>query len=253
MVVPSRPGDIRTHLDDPSGRGAMAVQRGRLRVDRCVRTEDGRVVLEQRFSGSDTRVLVTHRASMIARVEVRSGSLSIAGVTTPRAFTLWVAPRSCLRMTFSQAIVVSRGTGSLTTLSRRPSALLNGDIDSCEIAPLTGQGDDQLEDARLALHEVITARAPVRQVARTLGMHPDALTHAFSRCYGISPKAYCQRARLFDAAIALFHGARVIDAAFGSGFNDLGRFYAQFRSRLGMTPASYGRAGRAETAKTLVP
>jgi AraC-like DNA-binding protein len=98
--------------------------------------------------------------------------------------------------------------------------------------------------ARERLHDLIAHPAPVRATAASLGIHADALTRAFGQVYGVSPKEYCHRARLFEAALLLLTGAAILDVAFDAGFNDLSRFYAQFRRHLGTTPGVYARVGK---------
>jgi AraC-like DNA-binding protein len=61
------------------------------------------------------------------------------------------------------------------------------------------------------------------------------------------------RARLFDAALRLLHGASVVHSALHSGFGDLTRFYRQFRRLLGATPAAYRRASRGGAAHRARP
>jgi AraC-like DNA-binding protein len=79
-------------------------------------------------------------------------------------------------------------------------------------------------------------------------MAPETLARRFADAYRITPKQYCHRARLFDAAILLFDGASVLDAALRAGFNDLTRFYTQFRRLLGGTPGAYARIRQRQDA-----
>jgi AraC-like DNA-binding protein len=109
-----------------------------------------------------------------------------------------------------------------------------------------------LVTARARLHQVIGDHAPVRTAAACAQLAPETFTRLFTAAYGIAPKQYCQRARLFDAAILLFSGTGVLDAALRAGFNDLTRFYVQFRRLLGATPGDYVRIRNRQDAATAV-
>jgi methylphosphotriester-DNA--protein-cysteine methyltransferase len=107
--------------------------------------------------------------------------------------------------------------------------------------------------ARVRLHDRLRERAPVRKVARDVGLDVDALTRAFARAYGLGPKQYCHRARLFDATLRLLGGAAIARAALDAGFNNLSRFYAQFHRLLRATPGIYARAGKREDSRGAPP
>ena len=244
-------------LSFASDRGGVALER------RVVPTGADRAVLEQSFRGTGICTLVTHRAFTWSIVEVRSGSLAfdLAGgpVEAPPRFELVVPPRSILRMRFEQAEVWSQGTAGFaratgaspclwparrTTLdfaqldpANLPAQALRTELDADRSVGRT------IVTARRALHEGLGRGAPVLRAASELGVRRETLSRRFHAAYGIAPKAYCHRARLFDAVIRLLEGFSVIDAAFDSGFDDLSRFYANFRSLIGSTPARYRRAG----------
>jgi AraC-like DNA-binding protein len=98
-----------------------------------------------------------------------------------------------------------------------------------------------VRDARRALHDLIAHPAPVRAAARQVDLAPATLARRFSHAYGLSPKEYCQRARVFEGVLRLLAGMRVIDTAFTAGFSDLSRFYVAFRRIVGVTPGVYAR------------
>jgi AraC-like DNA-binding protein len=231
-------------------------RRGAIVVHRSLHLEAGVPVLRQRFVGSDTRVIVTHDASLRSVVEVRGGRLWLGAapgeVLAPARFVLAVPPRAVLVMRFDRADVRAEGTGAARALDghaaptvedlpaatppsvaiarpQRPIAELDRDLG---VAP-------ELGAARARLHEVIGALAPVRIAAAAVGLRPETLTRRFAAAYGIEPKRYCHRARLFDAAVRLFAGGSIVDAALDGGFNDLKRFYVQFRRLLDATPGEY--------------
>jgi len=225
---------------------------------RRIPARDGLVGLEQTFQGDGTRVAVTHQASMIAQVTIQRGALAIgspgAEVVAPAAFVLVVPPRSVVRMSFRDAVVTSVGVAEREPGAQRGRPSLRSFVpfalDRSAIA-VAAAGDLLVEldadaaapgfvvAARAALHRHLGHPAPVRWAARAVDVAPETLARAFHRAYGLGAKEYCHRARLFDAVIALLGGAAIAQSAFDAGFNDLKRFYTQFRRTVGATPGAY--------------
>lgn len=230
-------------------------RRGGISVERAIRFAPGVALMRQRFAGDDLRVIVTHEGSLRAIVEVHAGELHLGvahALTTPQRFVLSVPPRSVLAMRFRAAVVSSDGAGAPRALDRHGVPTLeigtaDADTDPRVLRPVLATIDPDarvpaaIALARRALHDHLADTAPVRRVATLAGMAPESLTRAFTQAYGIAPKAYCHRARLFDAALRLLDGASILETALRVGFNDLSRFYAQFRGILGATPGRYAR------------
>jgi AraC-like DNA-binding protein len=229
---------------------------GGVTLERALYVADGLVMMRQRFAGDDTRLIITHEAAMRAVVEVWCGRLVVplatGDIVAPARFVLAVPPRSILPIRFEHAVVITDGTCATRPLDRhatpvieaapiglgaRRAVVCSGDV-VASLDPDAGVAA-LLVRARAALHAAVGALAPVRAAAEAARMAPETLTRRFAAAYRITPKRYCQRARLFDAAILLFDGASVLDAALRAGFNDLSRFYTQFRRLLGGTPGQY--------------
>lgn len=228
-----------------------ATRRGGIVLERSVRFERGVAMLRQRFVGDDTRVIVTHEGSLRATVEVRAGKVAFGvdgRIVAPSRFVLAVPPRSVLAIRFLRADVISDGAGAPRALDDHRVPVIEPfthDVLARTAAVIAIDPDADVSAtiarARETLHANLGDRAPVRRAASLAAMAPETLTRVFARAYGIAPKQYCHRARLFDAALRLLAGASVVDAALTAGFNDLSRFYAQFRELLGATPGLYAR------------
>lgn len=78
---------------------------------------------------------------------------------------------------------------------------------------------------------------PLSAVAARLGTSPPAMSRAFRRAYGLPPVTYRHLVRTMDAMMKLVQGMPIIDVCHDTGFDDLSRFYAQFR-RFTLTPPS---------------
>lgn len=202
---------------------------------------------------------VTHGAFLVARVEVRAGKMSFplasGEVCAADRFILFLPPRSVLPMRFENAEVVSEGVAGFRSVPLRDAAALKdeGKVDwkdkdavnrMFQHPILHSLSADQAVtpqwvQARRLFHDTLAHPAPVRRVARRLGISVETLSRGFSRAFGISAKQYCHRARLFEAVLRLAAGATIIESAFTAGFGDLKRFYEQFRRILGTTPGEY--------------
>lgn len=97
--------------------------------------------------------------------------------------------------------------------------------------------------ARQRLYACARGPAPVGRVAADRGMAPAVFSRSFSAAFGLSPQKYCQRVRVHAAAIALLGGLSIAQVGLASGWQDLSRFYRQFRRATGETPGRYRAAG----------
>jgi AraC-like DNA-binding protein len=85
-------------------------------------------------------------------------------------------------------------------------------------------------------------------LSRRLGCTLASMSRCFRIAYGIPPVEYRHSMRATDALVRLVRGDRVIDVSGDIGFQDLSRFYAQFRKRACAPPGSYRPT--AKNAKT---
>ena len=70
------------------------------------------------------------------------------------------------------------------------------------------------------------------------------LQRTFKNIIGVSPRQYLAAKRFGDFKTRVRKGSSVTDALYDSGFNSSSRLYEQASNELGMTPATYSRAGR---------
>ncbi|MHA3770987.1 helix-turn-helix domain-containing protein [Verrucomicrobiota bacterium sgz303538] len=223
--------------------------------------EPGLVGFAQTFHGSDTRVVVTHGAFLVTRVEVRAGRivfpLASRDVFVGERFVLFLPPRSVLPMRFESAEVTTTGVAGFGSVALHGAVALKDEgianrINKVEVSRLLRapvlhslNADECVAEhwtqARRLMHDVLAHPAPVGHVARKLGVSVETLCRGFSRAFGLSAKQYCHRARLFEAVLRLAAGTTIVESAFAAGFGDVKRFYQQFRRILGTTPGEYVR------------
>lgn len=86
----------------------------------------------------------------------------------------------------------------------------------------------------------------VDDLVERYGMNTRALQRLFAKYVGVSPKWVIQRYRLHEAAEQLAAGGPVRQStlALSLGYSDQAHFVRDFKSVVGISPASYARAGR---------
>ena len=101
----------------------------------------------------------------------------------------------------------------------------------------------------LALLEQGGERLDLADLARTAGYSPHHFHRLFKRATGLTPAAYARARRGQAMAELLTENERVTDAIYGAGYSGPGRFYADAKARLGMTPTAWRDGGRGETIR----
>ncbi len=74
------------------------------------------------------------------------------------------------------------------------------------------------------------------RVAERLGVTPEHLSRQFKRDFEMSPTNYLHQLRLADAPLRLAKGEDIVNVSQDVGYNDLSRFYKQFRKATKTSP-----------------
>ena len=87
----------------------------------------------------------------------------------------------------------------------------------------------------------------LEDLASRAGYSPHHFHRLFKRATGVTPAAYARgkRARMMTGSLQT--EGRVTDAIYDAGYSGPGRFYADAKTRLGMTPSAWRDGGRGET------
>jgi AraC-like DNA-binding protein len=76
----------------------------------------------------------------------------------------------------------------------------------------------------------------IARIAARLGVSHEHLSRQFKRDYGMSPSGYLHRLRVAEATHKLSGSEEIIDISMEVGYNDLSRFYKQFRKATKSSP-----------------
>lgn len=87
------------------------------------------------------------------------------------------------------------------------------------------------------------------RLAEVAGYSPQHFHRLFTRAIGVTPASYARAERARRLEASLDSNGRITDAIYDSGYSGPGRFYADARQRLGMTPSAWRDGGRGETIR----
>ncbi len=107
--------------------------------------------------------------------------------------------------------------------------------------------DSAAVEAALALIEASEEPPSLDALAARAGYSPFHFHRLFKRATGVTPAAYARGKRARTMTETLAANGRVTDAIYDAGYSGPGRFYAEAKDRLGMTPTRWRDGGRGET------
>jgi AraC family transcriptional regulator of adaptative response/methylated-DNA-[protein]-cysteine methyltransferase len=102
-------------------------------------------------------------------------------------------------------------------------------------------------EAAVALIESSQEPPSLEQLAAHAGYSPFHFHRLFKRATGVTPAAYARGKRARTMTETLAADGPVTDAIYDSGYSGPGRFYAEAKDRLGMTPTRWRDGGRGES------
>jgi AraC family transcriptional regulator of adaptative response/methylated-DNA-[protein]-cysteine methyltransferase len=109
--------------------------------------------------------------------------------------------------------------------------------------------DHMAIEAALKLIEAAEEPPSLDQLAARAGYSPFHFHRLFKRATGVTPAAYARGKRARAMTETLSSDGRVTDAIYDAGYSGPGRFYADAKDRLGMTPTRWRDGGRGETIR----
>lgn len=248
-----------------SGSRTLAMRR------RLVSAGRGRLGIAQDFaaSGRHEAVLATAHYFFASVVTVQAGTLEFCDgrgrrPMAAKRFLLYLPAGALVRMPLERAQVTTLGITARSVPPGWPEQALAIPCELTEQEALSEKAlsavfaavpwephridadcglPANLRALRRRLYAYARGPAPVGRAALELGMAPAVLSRSFSAAFGLSPRQYCQRVRVHAAAVALLGGLSIVQVGLFSGWQDLSRFYRQFRHATGETPGRYRAAG----------
>ena len=78
----------------------------------------------------------------------------------------------------------------------------------------------------------------IARIAARLGVSAAHLSRQFKHDYGLTPSGYLRQVRVADAPLRLARGEAIVEVSQAVGYNDLSRFYKQFRATTSTSPGA---------------
>lgn len=94
------------------------------------------------------------------------------------------------------------------------------------------------KNAKRLIDENFLSYPSIARIAKRLRVSHEHLSRQFKRDFQISPSAYLHKLRLADAPLRLARGEPIINVSLDIGYNDLSRFYKQFRKNTKTSPGA---------------
>ena len=136
-------------------------------------------------------------------------------------------------------------TGRPLTRLSMPSKL-----SSIERAPLNLRQSSKAEEMARFIAENYTQPIQVKDIAGTVGLHPNYVMNLFHHTFGMRLKEYLTNHRVAHAQrLIATTDMKFLDIALASGFGSASRFYAAFRRVCKKSPRAY-RAANPPVAST---
>lgn len=102
--------------------------------------------------------------------------------------------------------------------------------------------------AKKLIDENYLVRLSMARIAARIGVTHEHFTRQFKRDFDMSPTAYLHQLRIADATFRLAKGEEIIAISQEVGYNDLSRFYKQFRKSTKTSPSSCRRLVKPQRA-----
>ena len=228
---------------------------------RTVLLSDGSYLFEDELSsGSVNVVVVTCAAWLLEFFQLRSGDVSFSVGTgkvrpdtncfgvfyppfsltrpcfkNPRGRVLGIADSSELPNGFSSSPLVFE-TAFKTPASAREALDVIRSGQNLQSIEATSSASLLSRKAKRLIDESYLTYPAIARIAKRLGVSHEHLSRQFKSDLRMSPSEYLRRLRVADAPLRLARGEDIINVSLDVGYNDLSRFYKQFRKTTNTSP-----------------
>jgi AraC-like DNA-binding protein len=264
MGAKQKPSNFQVKLDDG---GSLARRKTELLPDGLYLFED-----ELEIEGVLRATIVTCKAWLLELYDLRAGGLGFTSgkeLVCPKArrFGVLYSPFSICEPCFRDFEGHLTGIAAMDSLPAEFSAhpiLFDSTFAKApssveDVLEILNAGDNRRTvdlnpkpsllslRAKKLIDENYRIYASISRVAARLGVTPEHLSRQFKCDFGMSPSNYLRHLRIADAPLRLAKGERVVNVSQEVGYNDLSRFYKQFRKTTDTSPGACKtilRAGR---------
>lgn len=237
---------------------------------------DGLHFFEDEFEVKDllTANVITCQGWLLEFVELKSGEVFfLTGAETvypnSKTFCIFYPPFTFTRPGFRNARGKFIGAAGINPLKTKFTVPVVFEIDNFEkpktIAEVTKildsvQNFQTIEanpkaslisiKAKKLIDENYQIYPSIARIAGRLNISHPHLTRQFKNDFGMSPNKYLHQLRIADATFRLSQGEEIINVSGDVGYNDLSRFYKQFRQSTKNSPKNCQAKLTSKNAKT---
>jgi AraC-like DNA-binding protein len=257
------PSEFQVEFDSGA---SMARRRAQLLPDGSYLFED-----DLEVSGLITTTIITCAAWLLELYELRAGELFFTsgkkqvrpntrrfGVLYPpfsitqvslnnlRGKLLGIAADETLPAEFHKTpIVFELDQIKAPTTGKQVVKILTEGVNRQSIA-LSPESSRLSRSAKRLIDDNYLADPSIARIAKRLGVSHPHLSRQFKSDFGMSPSDYLRKLRVADAPLRLARGEQIINVSGDVGYNDLSRFYKQFRKATNTSPGACKTMLRAE-------
>ena len=225
---------------------------------------DGSYVIDDVVSieSSGTAPFVFGQGWLLEILNIESGEFcfyhdSVKVRPGKKQFGVFYPPFTFVRSHVKDLKGTVRGVGHLEPLSELPPSpiLFDTDFDGCftsrtqavdviaaarNVRSIEPNSNPSLLSIRIKrlIDESYLDDLSISGIARELNVSHAHVSRQFKRDFEMTPSAYLHQLRVAEATFRLSNGEPIIDISQDVGYNDLSRFYKQFRRKTRTSPAA---------------
>ena len=244
-------------IDFDSG-GFQARRRTELLPDGSYLFED-----ELEVGGVVAATVITCAAWLLELHELRTGEIFfISGKKQirpkTRRFGVFYPPFSITQLTFNnpkgRLVGVAASASLPTEFKSMPivfeAASIKAPASGAQVVEILTSGDNRQPidlnpdasvlslKAKRLIDQNHLAYPSIARIAERLGVSHAHLSRQFKSDFGMSPSDYFRKLRVADAPLRLARGEEIVNVSQDVGYNDLSRFYKQFRKTTNTSPGA---------------
>jgi len=226
---------------------------------------DGSYLFEDELALPDlvTTTIITCAAWLLELLELQSGEVYFTSGKRQvhpktKRFGVFYPPFSIVQATFNNPRARLTGVAATGPLPAEfkvapvvfDAAAFNAPASSDEVIDILQTGDNRQSielspdasllslKAKRLIDDNCLVYPSIARIAKRLGVSHAHLSRQFKTDFGMSPSEYLRKLRVADAPLRLVRGEEIVNVSGDVGYNDLSRFYKQFRKTTNTSPGA---------------